>query len=89
MYKRQSLDYAYSVYCQIFSSPCSKEKFDKSFLKILGYTIDEKGEVKSLTEMVKLFAHHFDNEQNEQVTLGKRMILDYLESQMLSHARCV
>ena len=36
--------------------------------------------------MVKSFVHHFDNEENEHVTLGKRMILDYLESQMLSHA---
>lgn len=81
-----SLDYAYSVYCKIFSFPCSREKFDKSFLKILGYTIDAKGEVKSLTEMVKLFSHHFDNIEHEQMTLGKGMILDYLESQMLSHA---
>ena len=81
-----SLDYAYSVYCKIFSSPCNREKFDKSFLKILGYTIDEKGEVKSLTEMVKSFVHHFDNKGDGQVSLGERMILDYLESQMLSHA---
>lgn len=36
--------------------------------------------------MVKSFACHFDNEENEQLTLGKRMILDYLESQKLSHA---
>ena len=84
--KDYSLDYAYSVYCNIFPSPCNREKFDKSFLKILGYTIDAKGQVKSLTEMVKSFVHHFDNEENEHVTLGKRMILDYLESQMLSHA---
>lgn len=84
--KDYSLDYAYSVYCQIFSSPCSREKFDKSFLKMLGYTIDAKGEVKSLTEMVKLFARHFDKVENEQMSLQKGMILDYLESQMLSHA---
>ena len=35
--------------------------------------------------MVKSFACHFHNEENEQVTMEK-IILDYLESQMLSHA---
>lgn len=81
-----SLDEAYSIYCTIFSNPCNRKEFEQGFLKELGYTIDEKGEVKSLSKMVRLFAKHFEYDVTQGTTLGKAMVLDYLESQMLSHA---
>lgn len=82
-----SLDYAYSIYQSIFPKCCSRDKFGKSFLKVLGYTINENGEVKTITEIVKSFAKLFNvGEGKDKKHIGEVMILDYLESQMLSHA---
>lgn len=83
---KYSMDEAYTVYSTIFSNPCTRKDFEQGFLKELGYTIDENGRVKSLSEIVRTFAKHFDCETTQGTTLGKAMVLDYLESQMLSHA---
>ena len=81
-----SLDKAYFIYCSIFPKPCERKIFERGFLKELGYTIDENGGVKTLSEMIRAFAKHFEYETTQGTTLGKAMVLNYLESQMLSHA---
>lgn len=63
----------------------SQEAFEKSFLTISGYTVDEKGGNKNLTNIVKDFITKFADPKAE-VSFDRSMLLDYVESQMLSHA---
>lgn len=79
---KHSLDRVYEKYCAIFESSCDREQFENEFSKALGYTIDGQGRVKSLTSLAKLFVQKFENVPN----MKECMILDYVESQMLSHA---
>lgn len=75
---------AYKIYLDIYPDGCNKDKFEKMFLRPTGYTIDEKGDVISLKKLV---------EQLLKVSFGDKaqdfldsILLDYTESQMLSHA---
>jgi hypothetical protein len=79
---KHSLDRVYEKYCDMYESSCDREQFENEFSKALGYTIDGQGRVKSLTSLAKLFVQKFENVPN----MKECMILDYVESQMLSHA---
>lgn len=48
-------------------------------------TVDEKGKTKNLTNIVKDFISKFVDPKAE-VSFDRSMLLDYVESQMLSHA---
>ena len=62
-----------------------EEAFEKSFLAISGYTVNEKGKTKNITNIVKDFITKFSN-PTAKVSFDRSMLLDYVESQMLSHA---
>lgn len=53
---------------------------------MLGYLINENGCAPSLSFIVRDFIKQFDKDDNGQISLGKGMLLEYCESQMLSHA---
>lgn len=77
---------AFDIYRNLYKSNDDKEKFDKGFQSILGYLIDENYKVKSLSEIVKEFAKYFESVSINKINLSRVMQLDYVESQMLSHA---
>ena len=84
--KEYDLGEAYQVYCQIYKYHCDRDKFNENFKQPLGYLIDQKGSVPSLTKVVCEFIKKFEN-KNESCISGERaMLLDYMESQMISHA---
>ena len=80
------LDQAYQIYCKIYKNPCNKDIFGKNFINALGYLIDENGQVPSLTQVVLEFIKPFETDAKEGISIGRAMYLDYMESQMLSHA---
>lgn len=80
-----STDKAYSYYKTLYPSGVDQNKFEKGFLTTSGYTIDENGKTKTLTSIVKEFICKFAN-PNATVSFDRSMLLDYVESQMLSHA---
>lgn len=80
-----STDCAYNYYIKLYPNGVNKKTFDKGFLTVSGYSIDEKGIVKNLTNIVKDFIKKFHNSDDES-SWDRSMLLDYMESQMLSHA---
>ena len=54
-------------------------------MTICGYTVDAKGKTKSLTNIVKELIAKFAD-PNKNVSFDRSMLLDYVESLMLSHA---
>lgn len=80
-----STERTYNFYKALYPNGVSQEAFEKSFLTISGYTIDEKGKTKNLTNIVKDFISKFADPKAE-VSFDRSMLLDYVESQMLSHA---
>nr|MBO4517535.1 hypothetical protein [Clostridia bacterium] len=81
------LDDEYELYCKIYSTNhCEKATFDKAFLQPLGYLINEKGIVPKIVDLIKDFSKLFGADKLGEITAGKSMILDYVESQMISHA---
>ena len=80
-----STERAYSFYKTLYPNGVSQEAFEKSFLAISGYTVNEKGKTKNITNIVKDFITKFSN-PTAKVSFDRSMLLDYVESQMLSHA---
>lgn len=80
-----STDKAYLYYKKLYPSGVDKSEFEKGFLTTSGYTIDESGKTKTLTNIVKEFIAKFAD-PNAPVSFDRSMLLDYVESQMLSHA---
>lgn len=81
-----STDEAYKLFCSIYATSCEKSDFDKGFKTVLGYLINKNGRAPSLSFIVQDFINQFDKDDNGQISLGKGMLLEYCESQMLSHA---
>lgn len=48
--------------------------------------IDEKGNVPTLTKIVVEFITPYESDSKDGISMGRAMYLDYMESQMLSHA---
>lgn len=85
--QQYELEKAYNIYKQIYPNSCDSLKFENYFKSLLGFTINESGETKSLIALTKDYVNkRCPSEANEGITLGKAMLLDYVESQMLSHA---
>ena len=80
-----SIDEAYSVYCTRFTDGVDKNPFDDGFKTIIGYLIDESGKSPSLTKVVKNFVKLFDS-KSENKLFQQIYYMNYLESQLLSHA---
>ena len=84
--KEYDLDEAYQVYCQIYKRPCDRERFEEGFKQPLGYLIDQNGSVPSLTKVVCEFIKNFESKNESGISVERAMLLDYMESQMISHA---
>lgn len=80
-----SIDRAFDIYKTIYTNGIDRTNFKKRFLSVSGYTIDENGMVKSLTGLVKDFIDKFKS-KDTNISWDRVMLLDYMESQMLSHA---
>ena len=80
-----STERAFEVYRSIYAIEVDKESFDKSFLTVTGYTIDDNGHAKSLSRLVRDFSSQFEKDTNNTV-LYEIYYMNYLESQLLSHA---
>lgn len=59
--------------------------FEKAFIQLTGYTIEESGNVVTLTHMVDQFIHRFSLGEEKSI-FEQGMKIDYVESQMISHA---
>lgn len=81
-----NLDEAYQVYCRIYVQHCDRKKFNVGFRQVLGYLIDENGDVVSLIKVVSEFIKRFGEKGANGISVEQAMLLDYMESQMLSHA---
>ena len=80
-----NIDKAYKTYLSIYPNGIDKQIFDEKFITMTGYLIDQDGNVKSLTKAVKDYLCRFDN-QEDRLKISQINMLDYLESQLLSHA---
>ena len=80
-----SIDKAYGLYKTLYPDGVQQKTFEKSFLTTCGYTVDAKGKTRSLTSIVKDFIAKFAG-PNKPLSFDRSMLLDYVESQMLSHA---
>lgn len=78
-------DEDFGFYKVLYPDGVQQNIFEKSFLTICGYTVDAKGKTKSLTNIVKEFIAKFAD-PNKDLSFDRNMLLDYVESQMLSHA---
>ena len=76
---------AYEIYKQLYPHGCDMEIFENSYIQLTGYTIDESGNVMTLTNMVDQFVHKFSAGENKSA-FEQGMKIDYVESQMISHA---
>lgn len=83
--KTCSVNQAYSIYKTLYPNGVNIDLFEKNFLTTCGYTINEKGIAKSLTCIVKEFIKKFAASK-APISLDRAMLLDYIESQMISHA---
>lgn len=61
------------------------DTFKKGFLTVCGYTINEEGVAQNLTGVVKDFIKKFQAPE-AKISWDRSLLLDYMESQMLSHA---
>lgn len=81
------LDKAYNYYKSLYPNGIEQSIFEKNFRTTTGYSIDDKGSTESLTRTVKDFVSKFSVKNPKSSTSWDRvMLLDYVESQMVSHA---
>lgn len=83
--KNINFDKSYKIYLSIYPNGVDQKLFEKNFLKPTGFLIDEKGDYKNITQLVKIITDLFEKE-NEKSLRPNIMMIDYVESQMLSHA---
>ena len=83
--KNINFDKSYKIYLSIYPNGVDQKLFEKIFLKPTGFLIDEKGDYKNITQLVKIITDLFEKE-NEKSLRPNIMMIDYVESQMLSHA---
>lgn len=83
--KDYNTDEAFEIYTSIYQNSIDKSTFEYAFLSMTGYLIDEKGHSKSLSKAVKDYLSRFDHAESD-INISQVCMLDYLESQMLSHA---
>lgn len=82
---KYSLDDAYKIYKEIFPNGVNQKDFENKFKEVCGYTIDEKGNVKTLTQLVEKYIGLFQDKK-APIPIERSMLLNYLERHMLSHA---
>ena len=83
--REPNTDEAYKAYLSAFHSGVDKDSFDRAFKNVVGYLINEHGQCKSLSRLVRDFVSHFDKAPDNNVQYEINY-MNYLESQLLSHA---
>ena len=83
--EKYSIDNAYGLYKALYPNGIEQTAFEQTFISTCGYTIDEKGKVNNFTSLVRDFIKKFVD-PNAEVSWDRNMLLNYMESQMLSHA---
>lgn len=82
-----STETGFEIYKHLYLNGADKQQFNLGYKKTTGFTINNKGIVLQLSQLVKDFAGHCVGLDNVKDSIFyKKMILDYVESQMLSHA---
>lgn len=81
----KALNKAYEHYKKKYPNGVDFDCFKHKFIMTSGFTIDEEGKVKSLTQLVNQLADLFDNEDTN-VSYSDAIKLNYVEAQMISHA---
>lgn len=76
---------AYMIYKKIYPAGVDLDNFRKMFFAPTGYSINEKGESPSINSMVK-DAARLIKDDSKALTFSDTLLIDYVESQMLSHA---
>lgn len=81
---KYSIENAYSIYKNIYPDGVDLNVFKKKFVVPTGYSIDKQGESVSINSMVKDAANLI--KEDGKLTYSEALLIDYVESQMLSHA---
>ncbi len=81
----EAMKEGYKYYIEKYPNGVSYELFSERFKSTTGFTIDEKGNLKSLTSLVNDLVNLF-KEEEKGISFGHAMRLNYLEAQMLSHS---
>lgn len=81
----ETINKVFEHYQKKYQNGIDFEKFKHKYVSTLGYTVDEKGKVKNLTQLVNQLCNLFDH---ETTGLNPKDVLklNYAESQMMSHA---
>lgn len=77
---KEYLEEAYLIFSKLHKNPCSLKTFEEGFSKIDGYLITENGHCRRMVEIVNDFSKVYP------LNWAESAIMNYRESQMLSHA---
>lgn len=84
--EEQILRKAFEYYKDIYPNGVEFEPFCSKFYLTTGFTIDEMGCIKNLTQLVNQLAELFEDTEQGQFAMSDFIKLNYVESQMISHA---
>ena len=84
----------YELYKKMYPNGCDFEMFNKLFCSTMGFTINEKGLEYNLNDICLKYAESFNkqtlkicvNEKISEIKVDNDIMLNYFESQMLSHS---
>ncbi len=83
--KQNAISQAYEYYKKKYPNGIGIEEFSRKFETTTGYTINEKGKIKTLTQLVIHFTDLLTGD-NKDSPINYSIKLNYIEAQMLSHA---
>ena len=83
-----SLDRAYQIYLSLYPHGIAREFFDKKFIGLLGFLLDESGNIPSTSSLVFGCIEKYVRDEKSQEGIPVREILKtlYDESQLMSHS---
>lgn len=83
---KENIDKAFKHYQKKYPNGIDYDQFTHKYVSTLGYTVDEKGKVKNLTQLVNQLCNLFDDDKATGLNSKDVLKLNYVESQMMSHA---
>jgi len=83
---KENLDKAFEHYKKKYPNGIDYEQFKHKYVLTLGYTVDEQGKVKNLTQLVNQLCNLFDDDKAIGLNPKDVLKMNYAESQMMSHA---
>lgn len=82
----KSLKEAYEFYKKKYPNGVDFDCFKHKFIMTTGFTIDENGKIKTLTQLVNQLADLFKDSPSGTTSIADAIKLNYVEAQMISHA---